>query len=91
MSRPENGNVSAGVTNKGVKERIVDIYVSAESLFVYDKPWMEGDSKGAAVDNEYAGMRYEITQCIIVFNTITQLNTKCLYCIFVKTYTSTAV
>ena len=59
MSRPENGNVSAGVTNKGVKERIVDIYVSAESLFVYDKPSMEKESKGAAADNEYAGMRLQ--------------------------------
>ncbi|CAL8387291.1 unnamed protein product [Boreogadus saida] len=54
MSRTENGNVAAGDTTKGVKERIVDIYVSVESLFVYDKPWMEGDSKGAAVDNEYS-------------------------------------
>ena len=57
MSMPESGNVAPGVTNKGVKERIVDIYVSAESLFVHDKPWMEGDSKGAAVENEYASMR----------------------------------
>ncbi|XP_056443414.1 C-type lectin domain family 2 member B-like [Gadus chalcogrammus] len=54
MSRTGNWNVAAGDTTKGVKERIVDIYVSVESLFVYDKPWMEGDSKGAAVNNEYS-------------------------------------
>ncbi|CAL8281481.1 unnamed protein product [Gadus morhua 'NCC'] len=54
MSRTENGNVADRVATKGVKERIVDIYVSAESLFVYDKPWIEGDSKGEAVENEYS-------------------------------------
>ena len=59
MSRTGNGNVAAGDTTKGVKERIVDIYVSAESLFVYDKPWIEGDSKGEAVENEYSGMRLQ--------------------------------
>ena len=58
MSRTENGNVADRVATKGVKERIVDIYVSAESLFVYDKPWMEGDSKGASVDKKYSGMGY---------------------------------
>ncbi|XP_056445241.1 uncharacterized protein LOC130381593 isoform X2 [Gadus chalcogrammus] len=54
MSRTENGNVADRVATKGVKERIVDIYVSAESLFVYDKPWIEGESKGEAVENEYS-------------------------------------
>ena len=54
---PESGNVAPGVTNKGVKKRIADIFISAESQFVHDKPWMEGDSKGAVYENEYAGMR----------------------------------
>ena len=60
MSRPENEDVAAEKT-KGIsfKERIVDIYVSAGSLFVYDKRSMEKESKGAAADNEYAGMRLQ--------------------------------
>lgn len=33
-----------GITNTVHKESIVDIYVSAESLRVYDNPWVEGTS-----------------------------------------------
>lgn len=69
MSMSEN--VAAERTNsvplEERKERIVDIYVSAESLLVYDNPWMEGDSTAAAVDNEYSGMATWL-QYIIVFH-----------------------
>ena len=57
MSRLENGHVAAEKT-RGMrfKERTMDIY-SVESQFVYDKRSFEGESKGAAVNNENSGMR----------------------------------
>ena len=56
MSENVAAETSKSVHFEKRKERILDIYVSAESLFVYDNPWREGDNTGADVDNEYAGM-----------------------------------
>lgn len=40
----EDLHIETGIMREDDKERIVDIYVSAESLRVYEEPWMEDKS-----------------------------------------------
>lgn len=48
--------------NQDDKESIVDIYVSAESLRVFDNPWVEGTSPTvpASVESQFPGMSMSV-------------------------------
>lgn len=52
----------SGIIKKGhpdqhnKEESIVDIYVSAESLKVYDNPWMEGMTPNTPAEVQQPGM-----------------------------------